>query len=111
GEPKHWTIASLDMLAESSDAITDGPFGSNLKSSHYTSAGPRVIRLQNIGDGEFVDVSAHISPSHFKDLEKHSVEPGDLVCALLGDTLPRACFIPEHVGPAIVKADCPRVRL
>jgi type I restriction enzyme S subunit len=109
--PGHWTEASLDMLAESSDAITDGPFGSNLKSSHYTNDGPRVIRLQNIGDGGFVDVSAHISPDHFNELEKHSVKPGDLVCALLGETLPRAVVIPDNLGPAIVKADCARVRV
>jgi type I restriction enzyme S subunit len=44
--------------------MTDGPFGSNLKSSHYVDEGPRVIRLQNIGFGEFVDEEAHISRDH-----------------------------------------------
>jgi type I restriction enzyme, S subunit len=109
--PGHWTWASLDMLAASDEAITDGPFGSNLKSAHYTDSGPRVIRLQNIGDGEFVNAVAHVSEEHYERLSKHAVEPGDLVTALLGDTMPRACVIPEDVGPAIVKADCPRIRL
>jgi type I restriction enzyme S subunit len=109
--PRHWTFASLDMLAESAGAITDGPFGSNLKTSHYTSFGPRVIRLQNVGDGEFIDIEAHISDTHYQSLIKHSVGPGDLVCVLLGEVLPRAVIIPSDIGPAIVKADCPRIRV
>jgi type I restriction enzyme S subunit len=109
--PAHWNWASLDMLAASDEAITDGPFGSHLKTAHYTESGPRVIRLQNVGDGEFIDAEAHISFEHYKQLAKHAVERGDLVGVLLGETLPRACMIPDSLGPAIVKADCPRIRL
>jgi len=36
-------------------SITGGPFGSNLKASDYTENGVRIIQLQNIGDGEFLD--------------------------------------------------------
>jgi type I restriction enzyme S subunit len=92
-------------------AITDGPFGSNLKSSHYSETGPRVIRLQNIGDGLFLDARAHISNEHYEKLLKHAVTAGDLVVAMLGDVLPRACIVPPGVAPAIVKADCARLRL
>src|SRR5205823_3177670 len=73
-------------------------------------AGPRVIRLQNIGDGKFIDQRACISPSHFERLQKHAVEPGDLLIAALGSELPRACLPPDSLGPAIVKADCIRFR-
>jgi type I restriction enzyme S subunit len=109
--PSHWTFASLDMLAESAESITDGPFGSNLKSSHYTTSGPRVIRLQNVGDGEFIDIKTHISDTHYRSLVKHSVRPGDLVCVLLGEVMPRAVIVPSDIGLAIVKADCPRIRV
>jgi len=91
--------------------MTDGPFGSNLKSSHYVDSGPRVIRLQNIGFGEFIDGKAHISEEHFEALRSHEARAGDLVVASLGQDLPRACLIPPALGPAIVKADCIRVRL
>ena len=105
--PEGWVWATVEQLGSlDRNAITDGPFGSNLKTSHYTTEGPRVIRLQNVGDGEFVDAYAHISAEHYSKLSKHSVEPGDLVIAALGETLPRACLIPSTVGPAIVKADC-----
>ena len=96
---------SVDSGLES-NSLTDGPFGSNLKTSHYTNKGPRVIRLQNVGHGEFIDAYAHISDEHFLALSKHSIESGDLVIAALGEALPRSCVIPSTVGPAIVKADC-----
>lgn len=110
--PDGWAEARLDeLLAPEPAAITDGPFGSNLKTEHYTTTGPRVIRLQNVGDGFFRDERAHISEERFETLKKHVARPGDIVIAALGEVLPRACVVPPGVGPAIVKADCIRVRL
>ena len=107
--PEGWCWASVDQLtAFESHALCDGPFGSNLKSSHYKDSGPRVVRLQNIGEGFFRDVKTCISEEHFQSLKKHSVYAGDLVIASLGEILPRAALIPEWLGPAIVKADCIR---
>jgi len=42
-----------DLAANERNAITDGPFGSKLTTAHDTDAGPRVIRLENIGDTKF----------------------------------------------------------
>lgn len=110
--PSGWTWARLeDLAAAVPRAITDGPFGSSLKTAHYTDSGPRVVRLQNIGDGVFRHEDAHISEEHYMSLIQHSVKEGDLVVASLGETLPRACLVPGWVPPAIVKADCIRVRL
>ena len=110
--PPGWELTQLqDLAASEPRAITDGPFGSNLKTVHYTSDGPRVIRLQNIGDGVFKREDAHISHEHYEALIRHAVQAGDLVVASLGEVLPRACLVPEWVPPAIVKADCIRVRL
>ncbi|MBN1458665.1 MAG: restriction endonuclease subunit S [Armatimonadetes bacterium] len=109
--PEGWVWATVGQLAAPElYSITDGPFGSNLKTEHYTENGPRVVRLQNIADGTFVDEKAHISPAHFQRLSKHHVFNGDLVIAALGEEPPRACVIPESLGPAIVKADCIRFR-
>lgn len=95
--------------------ITDGPFGSSLTSSHYSDEGARVIRLGNIGSARFKDMdAAYISLRYFNELKRHEVLPGDLVIAGLGDgnhPVGRACVAPDHLGPAIVKADCFRVRL
>jgi type I restriction enzyme S subunit len=109
--PEGWVWATIEQLAASEPySITDGPFGSNLKTSHYTEMGPRVIRLQNIGNGLFNNTYAHISQQHYDSLSKHRVQAGDLVIAALGEHPPRACIIPPSVGPAIVKADCIRLK-
>ncbi len=108
--PGGWCWASVEQLAAAeANALTDGPFGSNLKTSHYTADGPRVIRLQNIGDGQFLNAKAHIAESHYKKLIKHAVHAGDIVIAALGDPAPRACMVPM-IGPSIVKADCIRYK-
>ncbi len=110
--PDTWKWVTLDDLkSHEAGSITDGPFGSNLTSAHYSSDGARVVRLQNIGDGVFKDAEAFIPLPHFAALRKHAVEPGDLLVASLGESLPRACLAPPGLGPAIVKADCIRVRL
>lgn len=108
--PEGWVWASVDQCAIDEDGITDGPFGSNLKSEHYTESGPRVIRLQNIGDGRFQNARAHISESRYATLQKHAVVEGDVIVAMLGEVLPRACTVPVDIAPAIVKADCARIR-
>jgi type I restriction enzyme, S subunit len=109
--PDGWELVELQELAGPDPrSITDGPFGSNLKTAHYTENGPRVIRLQNIGYGYFIDERAHISESHFERLKNHDVQTDDLIIASLGEDL-RACLIPDGVPPAVVKADCIRVRL
>jgi type I restriction enzyme S subunit len=108
--PKGWCWATVEQLsAPESNSITDGPFGSNLMTMHYTDAGPRVIRLQNIKDGSFADERAHISAQRFARLKKHAVQAGDIVIAGLSESPPRACIVPD-LGPAIVKADCIRFK-
>ena len=110
--PSGWEwLPVQDLATDEPGALTDGPFGSNLKTSHYTESGPRVIRLQNIGDGVFHDDRAHISQAHFERLRRHEAVAGDVVVAMLGETLPRASVVPSYVGPAIVKADCARLRV
>lgn len=104
--PQGWASATVGDVAD----LSDGPFGTNLKTAHYVESGPRVIRLQNIGEGVFRDERAHITPEHYARLAKHAVRAGDLVVASLGDDAPRACLVPEWLGPAVVKADCIRVR-
>ncbi len=92
----------------------DGPFGSSLKSDHYRDDGARVIRLGNVGVGSWVESdAAFIDLDYWRLLNRHHAAPGDLIVAGLGDEnhpVGRACVLPE-VGPAMVKADCYRLRL
>lgn len=109
--PNGWEWAAVDQVSADSDtAITDGPFGANLKTEHYVGAsGFRVIRLQNIGEGTFrKEHHAYIDQARFERLSKHQIFAGDIVVAGLVDESIRCCIVPPDVGPAIVKADCYR---
>jgi type I restriction enzyme S subunit len=106
--PMGWPLRSLQEL---SDELSDGPFGSNLKSSHYTERGVRVVRLQNIGLGRFVNLDrAFISQEHFDRLRKHSCVPGDVLVGTLGNPNLRACILPRDIPIALNKADCIQIR-
>lgn len=106
--PKGWPCKPLGALASK---FSDGPFGSNLKSAHYTPTGIRVVRLQNIGVGEFVDDdAAYISEDHFLRLQKHECRPGDVLVGTLGEPNLRACIQPGWLRTALNKADCVQIR-
>jgi type I restriction enzyme S subunit len=111
--PAHWILTRLIRIAVSR---CDGPFGSGLKSEHYTDDGARVVRLQNIRAGVFDGTDeAFVDLVYFEsELAGHAVVEGDILIAGLGDernTVGRACVAPAGIAPALVKADCFRFRL
>lgn len=112
--PEHWELAQLGKLSVSR---CDGPFGSGLKSEHYTDSGVRVVRLQNIGWARFkAGDAAYIAFDYWQSElgGGHDAIPGDVLIAGLGDEnnlLGRACVVPDDIGNAIVKADCYRFRV
>lgn len=111
--PEEWDVWNFENLI---DSAVDGPFGSNLKTSHYVNEnGVRVVRLQNIGSGVFIDIDkAYVSRNHAETLIRHQVVSGDLIVASMGDDarpIARACLYPANFESGIVKADCFRIRL
>jgi type I restriction enzyme S subunit len=110
--PEGWCWAGLEELKDlSPNSMIDGPFGSKLKTSHYSDSGIRVVRLGNIGIGHFnVSDEAFIPQSRYEELKKHEIFAGDLVIAALAEPVGRCCKIPPSIGKAIVKADCIRFR-
>jgi type I restriction enzyme S subunit len=97
-------------LGELLDYSSDGPFGSKLKTEHYSEQGARVIRLNNIDVLEFNDTDAAFVPmEYFRELRGNEVKGGDVIIAGLGDDripMGRACIVPSNIGFAINKADC-----
>jgi type I restriction enzyme S subunit len=109
--PEGWCWASVDALLPTPEDLFDGPFGSALKSSDYTSSGVRVVRLENVANLEFRgDKETFVSPTKYESLARHSVRAGDIIFGSFVEEATRVCMLPELGGPAIAKADCFCVR-
>lgn len=77
-------------------SITGGPFGSNLKSSDYTKDGIRIIQLQNIGDGKFInEYEIFTSQKKADELLSCNIYPNEIILSKMGDPVARACIIPD----------------
>ncbi len=92
--------------------VSDGPFGSNLKSSDYVDAGVRVIRLENIGALEFIeDKESFITEAKYELLKNHTVKSGDIIFSSFITENVRVAMLPVSIQRAVNKADCFCVRL
>ncbi|QNX01939.1 restriction endonuclease subunit S [Acinetobacter seifertii] len=87
-------------------SFVGGPFGSNLKSSDYTSSGVRIIQLQNIGDGKFLDnYKIYTSVDKADELLSNNIYAGDIILSKMGDPVARACFIPTTEKRCVMCSD------
>jgi len=92
-------------------SFVDGPFGSNLKSSEYTTSGVRLIQLQNIGDGYWIDDNRKfINERKFRTLQRHGAVPGEIAIAKMAEPVARACLLPKVADQFVVVADCIKLR-
>lgn len=92
--------------------ISDGPFGSNLKTADYTNEGVRVIRLENIGFNQFRDeYKTFVSYEKYESIKRHTVGNGDIIFSSFISEMVRAVILPKHIDKAINKADCFLVRV
>jgi type I restriction enzyme S subunit len=106
--PKGWKIVELKNIVE---RISDGPFGSNLKSIDYVGKGIRVIRLENIGVMEFRDeYKTYVTPEKYETIKRYTVGKGDIIFSSFILDSVRSVILPEYIEKAINKADCFLVR-
>lgn len=91
--------------------VFDGPFGSHLKTSDYVGRGIRVLRLENIGYGCFIDEKqSFVSEAKYQEIKRHTVVPGDIVFSSFVTDAIRSALVPSHITFAVNKADCFGVR-
>ena len=98
----------LSEIRDKSDkySITGGPFGSNLKNEDYTVNGVRVIQLQNIGDGKFINQSKiYTTPQKADQLASCNIYPGDIILSKMGDPVARAALVPNHTKRYLMCSD------
>lgn len=107
---KNFEYIKIENLVEVKSDIVDGPFGSNLKTIDYVDSGVRVIQINNIGESQFRNGNKrYITEEKFNSLIKHSVIPGDIVVAKMGEPIGRACIVPNWLEKAVIVADCMKI--
>ena len=105
--PETSLVLLSNVAASTSNSFVDGPFGSEMKSNEYTKEGVRLIQLQNIGDGRWIDDNKKfISEEKFSSLKRHGAAPGDIAIAKMADPVARSCILPPVANQFIVVADC-----
>jgi type I restriction enzyme S subunit len=103
-----WKAISLIDVTDRNKkwSFSGGPFGSNLKASDYTSDGIRVIQLQNIGDGKFIDTyKIFTSERKADDLLSCNIYPNEIIISKMGDPVGRACLIPDTYARYLMCSD------
>ena len=107
-----WESKRLIDICDKSDrySFTGGPFGSDLKSEHYTEEGVQIIQLQNIGDGKFINENKiYTSEEKANQLISCNIYPGEIIIAKMADPVARACIIPRYRDRYLMASDGIRV--
>ena len=110
--PYNWSWCRLKNIASPEEnSFVDGPFGSNLKTDHYTTNREvRIIQLNNIGELEWKNSGVRYTTfQHAETLSRCKSYPGDIVIAKM---MPagRAIIIPPVEQVFIISSDCVRLR-
>ncbi|MDX1937386.1 MAG: restriction endonuclease subunit S [Flavihumibacter sp.] len=105
--PKDWKWVTFEDVAEGKNAIVDGPFGSNLKTSDYiddTVNGVPVLTTKNL-EGDYSDKKVRfISKEKFEELKRSQVNPGDILVAKIG-SIGKTGIYPKNGRIAIIPAN------
>ncbi|PWN62957.1 restriction endonuclease subunit S [Chryseobacterium viscerum] len=95
--PDTWSRIPLYELRNKKDryGFTGGPFGSDLKSEHYTQSGVKILQLQNIGEGKFIDKGiVYTSEQKANELISCNIYPGEIILAKMAPVA-RCCKVPS----------------
>lgn len=96
--PESWQVKTLDAIkANIKNAIVDGPFGSNLKTIHYRSAGIPVIQSGCVTSNAFIAKSyVYVDEALFAEQGRSQVLPGDIVMAKIGAQAGTCAILPQN---------------
>ncbi|MEZ7497121.1 restriction endonuclease subunit S [Flavobacterium sp. Arc3] len=95
--PDTWSRIPLYEFRNKNDryGFTGGPFGSDLKSEHYTQSGVKILQLQNIGEGKFIDKGiVYTSEEKANELISCNIYPDEIILAKMAPVA-RCCKVPS----------------
>ncbi|MCT4655192.1 MAG: restriction endonuclease subunit S [Cohaesibacter sp.] len=110
--PQDWAWISPDELASDSDySIGIGPFGSNLVKADYRTNGVRLVFVRDIRTESFsLQGAVFVDQDKASELHQHVVDSGDLLITKMGDPPGDTAIFPNNATPAIITADCIKLR-
>ena len=106
--PEGWVWASpVQLEAMVPNALTIGPFGSNLKVTDYSETGVPLIFVRNIRRQDFgTSGRKYVSRSKAEELLSHTAHGGDILITKMGDPPGDACVYPNDAPQAVITSDC-----
>lgn len=112
--PAHWNMVPIKLLkSQERNSFVDGPFGSNLKSTHYVDDGDvYVIESGFISTGTFIFKEFKtITEEHFKTINRSECRAGDIIIAKIGASYGMAAELPKLDRPSVVSGNSLKITL
>lgn len=105
--PEHWEVVRLgDMASKEKYSFVDGPFGSNLKSIHYTNDGVLVIQSHYFTNGRFeIQNPTFTSNQKADELLRSNVKGGDIAIAKIGVNYGASAVVPDCIDRAVLSGN------
>jgi type I restriction enzyme S subunit len=106
--PAGWCWVGTEQLSAAIDnAVTIGPFGSNLMVKDYREAGIPLIFVREIRSENFQrNDTRYVSHEKAKELATHKVRGGDVVITKMGEPPGDTAIYPQGFAEAISTSDC-----
>ncbi|RDD93229.1 restriction endonuclease [Acidovorax sp. BoFeN1] len=110
--PQEWVWASVEQIASDERySLAIGPFGSNLKVPDYRNSGVPLVFVRNIRSGNYGGAyTKYVTSEKAEELSAHSIAAGDVLITKMGEPPGDADVYPSDQPPAIITADCIKVR-
>ena len=110
--PEGWGWATIEQIASDERySLAIGPFGSNLKVADYRESGVPLVFVRNIRSANYGGAyTKYVTPEKAEELSAHSVAAGDVLITKMGEPPGDADVYPDTQPPAIITADCIKVR-
>jgi type I restriction enzyme S subunit len=106
-----WMTVTVSHYIDSGEAdLQTGPFGTQLKATHYVDAGTPVINVRNIGLGKLAPEKLEFVPDDIAErLSSHLLQPDDIVFGRRG-AVDRHMLVGAEQEGWMQGSDCMRLR-
>ncbi len=110
--PQGWRATTLgEFVSAGTVTLQTGPFGTQLKASHYATEGTPVINVRNIGFGSLRgEKLEYLAPDRADEHKRHRLREGDIVFGRKGAVERHLLVGPNEEG-WIQGSDCIRLRI